>query len=392
MSKQTQQLPEYSSNLNLNNLFPGTEYSEEELIVKPSVVTDDEENDDSTEITIETPTPEVGDEGNEENEKENEEVKKDALDFLNNPETPTDDLEEGEGDDEDKKSIATKYYEVLTQEGLLDLPEDFEFKGDFDSLKEAAEKHKERLEQAAITEIFTRMTPELKAVVQYGLSGGTELKEYMKLTAQVVDYSKIDTKDEEGQVKIMSLGYKEKGLEESKINALIKLSKEAGTLEADAESVKAQLLKESSAKMQQEQARIKLEQEQEAIKESQIKTGIVNQLKELKWRQDKKAQVYKQIYEETPDGNRKMDVLLDDIQTNPTALIALADFLTHYDPTRKEFDLEKYKKTKSQVAKNLKNNWEKALGGDSQSKSNSRKLSGSERPRVDFSSGNITVI
>ena len=377
----------------VNNLFPGTGNADHNPLMPTTddPIVDEPEDDDIDDPNPDEPsTPSGGkdDSGTPDGDDEGEggDGTPDPLDFLNQ-QPSTSDEGDGEGADDNKDDIASRYFKVLTEEGLLNVSEDFEFKGNFESLKEAAEQHRAGLEQAVVQELFSRMTPELKGIVQYGLSGGQDIKEYMQLTAETVDYNAIGIDNEADQIKLLSMGYKEAGLEESKINALINLSKEAGSLKDDAEKVKTQLVARNEQVLQQKKAQIEKQAAEKAAMEEQRQQGILNHLKGLKWKNPKKLEVYNQIYKEDAFDNR-----LSEIKNNPAALVALADFMTYYDPEKKEFQLSKYKKTKSQVARDLKNNWEKALSGDSQSKASSRKLGGNGRKLdIDFSTGSFSV-
>ena len=384
---------------NVNNLFPGSGNADRNPLLAPGDVKDEPPQDPDEPDTPPDPSIVTGNEGDEGGDDDStdqgdkggeggdEGNPDDPLDFLNPP-NPSQGSDEGgnEGDD-DKDDIATRYFKVLTEEGLLNVSEDFEFKGNFDSLKEAAEQHRTGLEQAVVQELFSRMTPELKGIVQYGLSGGKDIKEYMQLTAETVDYNAIGIDNEADQIKLLSMGYKEAGLEESKINALINLSKEAGSLKDDAEKVKTQLVARNEQVLAQKKALIEKEAAEKAALEQRQQQGILDHLKGLKWKNAKKLEVYNQIYKEESFDNR-----LSEIRNNPAALVALADFMTYYDPQKGNFKLADYKKTKSQVARDLKNNWEKALSGDSQSKASSRKLGGNNRKHnIDFSTGSFSV-
>ena len=80
---------------------------------------------------------------------------------------------------------AQAYYEVLKEQGLITEPEDFEFKGTFDQLKELSEYTYQQQYQLAQQQLMNQMPDQLRDVVQAGLSGVSDIDALLNMQKQI---------------------------------------------------------------------------------------------------------------------------------------------------------------------------------------------------------------
>lgn len=100
--------------------------------------------------------------------------------------------------EEDEDEVIKANFEFLKTQGALFLPDDYEFKATAEGLEKAVADSAENFRQAAIGEMFEAMPQEGRDLLQYYLNGGTDVKSFMELYAEV-DLEKVDLESEESQ-------------------------------------------------------------------------------------------------------------------------------------------------------------------------------------------------
>jgi hypothetical protein len=280
------------------------------------------------------------DEGNDGQEKDNliENPDKPITDdFVIDASSLTDNDDEDDSSDplvEEKQVLAA--YNTFVSKGIL--AESEEPPKSWDDLDKQIEQLPNIVAQSLVAQ-----APELgQKLLSFIFSSGDQLTvdklkdfyaEYLDLTTTVMS---TEIKTEEDAEAYLTNVYRSKNLPEAAIRAaLVTLKDEEQLLDV----AKEELDKEKAAK----EAKIddKITKEADATKDRQQKAqnfwnGISESLNTTSWSTQKKQEVLGFMKQDLKDRVQK-------IYTDPAALIHFADFVSKYDPDKKEFDLTSFK-------------------------------------------------
>lgn len=277
------------------------------------------------------------------------------VDDLNDP-----DPNDGSGNEDEK--IGSVIYGMLREEGILSLPDEYEFDGEVASLRNAFEQQNS-LYQQQIQEQFLNSVPEqLRDIYEAALGGVSDIDELLSLKRKQT--TEIDLSTLDNQRFVIQEDLKQKGVSDAVIKNVLETLEKDGTIETEAKTIDERNRKSAQEQIKQLREQERLERErQENLQKQQIEEfarSVGQNLQTLGWSEDKQRAILKDLFETDQQGLNAIDVKLHSIFQNPQALIAFTDFLQYYDP-KKGFDLENYKKVDSKEARKIKNNWEEKL-------------------------------
>lgn len=105
----------------------------------------------------------------------------------NDPPESNDPPEESEDNnvesDPEEDETAIAYFEYLKENGVLDLPEDYEFDGTTEGIQEALTITEQQKQLKAYQNIWNHLPDDFKPLLDYALKGGTSLQEYLNVFA-----------------------------------------------------------------------------------------------------------------------------------------------------------------------------------------------------------------
>jgi hypothetical protein len=259
-----------------------------------------------------------------------------------NPNQSDDDYSAGSNDDstsDDKDNSidvdqdAQAYFDFLKVEEVLDVPDDFVFKGNSDSIKEALSLTKKNIATKVAQQIWQTLPDDFKPLLEYGLSGGTDLNEFLT-ASKITDIESLSLDDDISRKAVIRSYYKilNPKIDDAQIEKRIDKLSEIADLHEEAEDALEYL------KTYKDEQRSALILETQAKKEQQILA--------LK----KELDTYVNLIDKNDefDSNRKnrlksfllvphndsipFELALDAIYENPQHKIQLANILADYDP------------------------------------------------------------
>lgn len=283
-------------------------------------------------------------------------------DSISDPEpAPTPEVDDPNPDPEDENkptSIYDQFYSVLTSEGILSAPDDFEFDGTPEKLQEVLDYTKQELSMSIAKGLWERLPEDFRSILDYGLAGGTDLNELLK-SRQELSLDQVDLDNTSHQREVMRKYFKETTkYDEDRIERMIDKLDTVGTLQEDAAEALDDLRdiitqKEKEAIEQQE-----LRRKQQMEQAQQVRQRMFEVVDETPYIPDNRKGKVKAFLFNPVTRNQVQDTdfnrALNSIYTNPEHLVQLADLLYDYDP-KKGLNLERFKKAqKSTAAKKLK--------------------------------------
>lgn len=271
-------------------------------------------------------------------------------------------------DDEDEggAEIPKSYFEFLEKQGLLAVPEGFEFDGTANGLQEAMLKTKENLYATAIQEIWNRLDPDFQAALKYNLDGGKDFSKFSATYgANTLDLDKINLSDTDSQKAVVREYYKKTSkYSDEKINRLINRLIEMEDLTDEAEEA-VDYLKKSAA--EEKQQILKQQEEDKAKREQEInewRSTVVSNIQESDIPKSRKGKIQAYVLNPVQRGEQTLtdfERTLTAIFSNPEHYIQLADMIFDYDP-KKGLDTSRTStKTKSQAASSFQKELEDAM-------------------------------
>lgn len=281
--------------------------------------------------------------------------------FNNDQQNQTKQTEQQEQTEENP--IATELFNLLREDGILTLDDQFKFGGSISDIRTAFEYQRQLdrdgIAQQLLSSLPTEFVDIYEAVLE-GVSDPVSLLEYKKQELTNYDVSTL-----ESQRFVISTSLKNKGMKDTMIETMIDTLEKNGQLEATAKEVVEELKTEANKKIKQakEEEKVKREQQAKAEREQQEKFAntFKTELDKLPWTEQRKKVVSEQLFKVDPVSKlNPVDLKLASIINNPQHLIQFADLISYYDP-QKGFDLENFTKTNSQLVKDVKNKWESAF-------------------------------
>jgi hypothetical protein len=243
------------------------------------------------------------------------------------PPTPQDDV------DEDSDPVIENYVKFLQENDLIDIPEEYDFKGKPDQLKEVFEHTKKARKEKVVAEVFEQLPEDFKPLFDYALKGGSSIEEYMRTFSNDLADLSLDT--EEGQKKILFQYYKETSpYSDEKIQRLISHFNDEDELRIEAEDAfndltkirnerKAELL--ARTERQQEEYRQELERKTVELNRAIEETSAIHPQRKNKV----KAFFFEplKVDESVTTG---FNATINSILSNPEHQAQLADILLDY--------------------------------------------------------------
>lgn len=256
------------------------------------------------------------------------------------------------------------YYNFLNEFGIISKEEGEEFEGTVEAFEAAITKSKEKLIESAYEQVFNRLPEDVKAVVEYGLRGGS-VEDFIKASTPV-DYDSLDMDDVDTQRQVVFDYYKSTSTwSDDKILKFIDTLEKDSDFKAEAEDALNDL-KELSAKKQQQL----LERQQQDIEDQQRKAEeeaarlakLIDDNSQFEGLRKNRLKTFILNPIKTDSGvTTEFDNTLTKIFSNPEHFVQLADILADYHPS-KGFNFDKLKnQLKSSSTRGIRQTLQSAL-------------------------------
>lgn len=281
-----------------------------------------------------------------------------------------DNTDDDAGDDtppSGEKDQIAKYYEFLSGQGLLSVGEDFEFDGSVEKFQEAVEKTKENSTLAGAEAIMNALPEDFRLVVNYALSGGTDINEVVSQMNNSFSLENLDLEKVEDQKAALERYYKKTTRFSDK-----KIQKNIARLIEDEESEEeAEYAFEELKKIDKEEKTqlIQTQANQKKVEDAALQqayTGFVDMTKANKgWSGKRKQAIIDSIWTVGKYGKSQssyFDHIDSQVKSNPEHLAQLADIYLDYDPSKGFGKSKRVKqKNKTEVVSNFREQLNNAL-------------------------------
>lgn len=234
--------------------------------------------------------------------------------------------EEGEGEDEVEEYVQN-HFKFMQEEGYVNLPEDYEFKGD---LYDVYRLDAENRQKAAVESLITAVDDSAKDVLNYILQGGSNINDMLAFAQQAdtLDAINIDSEEDAESYALYHL-QNNKGLDEDIAKSVIESMKDKGVLEETAKKYyEADLVVISKQKEQLISDQIKAQEDAKAQQQKYL-VDLDESLKSRDWEPSAKQRIKREIY-----GNNTVAKLQHIIASDPNTFLELARILSAYDPKK----------------------------------------------------------
>lgn len=256
-----------------------------------------------------------------------------------------DDIKKDPVQNEPKGEDLTGFFSLFKEEGVLSLPDDFEFDGTPEGFKKALEQTAQNIRAEATKSLTDAIPQEFRQILAYVMAGGRDLDAVVN-AFDPVDFDDEDLADPDVQKQILYQYYKTTTtMPDEKIASMVSKLEKLGNLKEEVEDAV-----EYMAKFRQEQQE-KLVAEQEALKAQREKerqefdSGVISALESSELPKDRKARVRNFMYSPITRGPQGTDTdfnrAIRSALTNPAHRVQLADMLMDYDP-EKGFTFERF--------------------------------------------------
>lgn len=259
-----------------------------------------------------------------------------------------DDVDNDDVDDEDsgEDDTSKRYFEFLKEYGVLSTPEDFEFDGTPEKLQEALDLTRDSLKESVAKHLWETLPEDFKPLLQYALSGGRSLEDYMDAYAQP-DYSTLDLSDVENQRRVMyDYWANTSEYTPEKINRMISSLEKSGDLESEA----LETAQELNALIEERKATlIERAKEEEEARKAQVQeqtkkiTTTIQALPNVDTARKNRLQTFMFTPVKYEEGySTGLNRTISQITSNPEHFVQLADLLADYRPDQ-GFDFNRLK-------------------------------------------------
>lgn len=271
--------------------------------------------------------------------------------------TPDPIIEKKDEDSTDEPDDESKaYFDALKEYGVLDLPEDFEFKGT-DSLTQALDVTKQNLHQKVAANLWNSLPEDFQPLLEYALRGGTSLQDY--LSAYAPTSNEYDLEDTISQKEIIKEYYRQTNprLTDEKLDQMVDRREKMGSLREEAEDALELLeeLKEERkiALLEDLEEQKQYAAEQQRLKDEAIKAAIDKHSNDSIRRNRLKNFVFQPI-KKGENITTEFNDSLNHILNNYDHLTQLVDILADYD-VRVGFNFDRLnKRLKTESTKTFK--------------------------------------
>lgn len=241
---------------------------------------------------------------------------------------------------------------MLKESGLLLLPEDYKLT--IDSAEEALALNEQYRTQLAYQDLMERLPQNIRSIVDYGLSGGSEVDKFLEYQNNI-DVLDVDITDEKNQAEIVRQYLKSRGNDDYVIQAAIERLQDTDRLSEEA-SKRQKEMKTAFQQAQQEmiqQERLKAQAQYEA--QVNYQKQITDYIGGQRWTEKSKREMYNYLF--SPENNASLT--LNQIVYNPEHYVQLARFLKeNYDP---KTGFKTQKSQEVDAARSVKNRLQQAL-------------------------------
>lgn len=269
---------------------------------------------------------------------------------------PDDNNDSDDNDTDEIDEDAQAYFEFLKSEQVLDLPDDFKFKGNSESIQEALALTRKNVQIKTVNQIWNSLPEDFKPILEYALNGGKSVQEFLKAT-ETTDAEDLNLDDDISRKAVIKTYYKilNPNLDDAQISKRIDKLEQISDLEEEAKDAVEYLktYKEEKKNALLLEARARQEQELVAAKK-QIDTyvALIDEAKDFD--SNRKNRLKQFLLSPNQDNTTGFESALDAIYENPAHKVELANILADYDP-KIGFNFDRLqKKLQTKVTKNFK--------------------------------------
>ncbi len=286
-----------------------------------------------------------------------QEFHNDSVDVDNDDDTGVDSLDNGvelaEGGDDSPAVEKDPVFEYLKENGIIDVDDEFDYQGTEEDIKRALEITDVKRKDKAIKELLNTLPNEFKPLLEYGLAGGTSVKEFLE-TYVTPDFESLDLDEEANQELVLRQYWKEtSNYTDEKITRLISKMKALGDMKTEAEDTVQELIQ-----IKEEKKQALLERQQAAANEErqriQAEAAKFNQAFDTYKAPKERKEKIQSLFQNSSNGTVKFNEVLSSVKSNYEHLLQLSDLLVDYDPA-KGFNLDRFaKKAETEKVKGLR--------------------------------------
>jgi len=311
------------------------------------------------------------DEGNDSTEGSTEGSTEDSTDT----DSSTNGNSDSDSDDDTVDETAEAYFNYLKEVAVLDVPDDFKFKGNADSIQEALTLTKKNLTAKVAQNIWNSLPDDFKPLLEYGLNRGQNLKDYLE-AVKLTDVEALDLGDDISRKAVIKSYYRilSPKLDDAQLDKRVEKLAEIGDLEEEAQDALEYL---KTHRQEQKDALVqKAKAEQEAQLETLRKeitdvTALIDSSDEFDINRKNRLKTF--LFTPTSQNTTGFEATLDSVYENPQHKIQLANILADYDP-KQGFNFEKLqKKLQTKATQSLKELMNSKLDPKTQTKGSSKK-------------------
>jgi hypothetical protein len=272
-------------------------------------------------------------------------------------ELPGIDSEEGEQDIRGDVDPLMLHVNMLKENGLLLLPEDYEIS--LDNVEEAYQLHERGRTEQVYTSIIESMPDQLRDIVVYGLNGGQDIDKMVGLQKIYNALDNYDLSNKDHQIEIVRQYLQFRGNDDYIVQAAIDRLDDTDRLYTEA-STRLEQMKQSVQQAKHEmQQKEQIRAQQQLASQQQYHNDVVNYIQTQRWADKSKREIYQYLF--NPDNNPLLAV--NKIMGNPQHYVQLARFLKeNYDPAT---GLKAPNQTQKEAYQNVKSKLEQALAASS---------------------------
>lgn len=242
-----------------------------------------------------------------------------------------------EGDVSSAETPYTEYFNLLKENNLLHVNEDFTFDGTVLGLENAIIQTKENLQGAVAQALWEKLPEDFRPLLEYAIQGGTDVQAFLN-TFQSNDLSNIELEgNTENQREVLKRYFSTTTkYDTDKINRMVERLYMTGEMETEAVSALAELKEiEQSSRFElvetQKKQKEEYEQQQKQFRED-ISSLIGGSSYIEPPRQNKVRSFLFNVSSVSGDTDTQFNRTLKNIAANKEHLVQLADILLDYDP------------------------------------------------------------
>lgn len=237
------------------------------------------------------------------------------------------------------------FYSLFKEEGILQVPEDFEFDGTAEGFKKALEQTSQSI-RTQVTQSLTNAIPEeFRQILAYVMAGGRDLDAVVS-AFDPVDYDAEDLVDPDIQKQILYQYYKTTtSMPDEKIASMVSKLEKLGNLKEEVEDAVEYL---QNFKEEQKEELVRKQQEsvkQQEEKAKEFNDAIVKAIDTVDAiPAERKGKVRNFIYSQVTKANQTdtdFNRTIRSILSTPEHYVQLADILMDYD-SQKGFTFERF--------------------------------------------------